>query len=482
MKLKWKIFLVSLLFIMIAVSITALTVLHITFSSTIEKEKQSAAAYHSYFSASLSNRLTYEELQSGVAVLEDTDVKKIVSSSAADFSSFGSAEAVLVIKDETVLGSGGKVFDIDRSKLPAPEEMLEDKYYICIYDTNGSTILTTASLVNNKSSSFVCYTAHDITATYVSYKNLSGMAGTASIAFALLVSVILFGFTAFLLRHISRLNNSIRSISEGNYSARATVEGSKELREIAENINIMAEAVEGNVERLEDIADGRKRYVDSLAHEMKTPLTSILCYADLLRIKRDVTEEERLEYSSVIVDEARRLKSLSSKLLELATADNAELDFEMISVAAILKEVETTLMPALAIRGISLSISIEDGLIYADRELFKSLIYNLADNAAKASEKGQSIMIISRAAENGMIITVADRGIGMTKDVLRKITEPFYMADKSRSRKAGGAGLGLSLCVEIARRHNAKIKIKSRPGRGTSVFITIPYAKKGESK
>ena len=81
-----------------------------------------------------------------------------------------------------------------------------------------------------------------------------------------------------------------------------------------------------------------------------------------------------------------------------------------------------------------------------------------------------------------MIISVSDSGIGMTKDVLKKVTEPFYMADKSRSRKAGGAGLGLSLCVEIAKRHGARLTAKSKPGVGTSIFITVPWAKSGEAK
>ena len=124
----------------------------------------------------------------------------------------------------------------------------------------------------------------------------------------------------------------------------------------------------------------------------------------------------------------------------------------------------------------------DDGTVMCDRELFKSLIYNLCDNAAKASEAGQTVRLRSKAADNGMIISVSDSGIGMTKDVLKKVTEPFYMADKSRSRKAGGAGLGLSLCVEIAKRHGARLTAKSKPGVGTSIFITVPWAKSGEAK
>ncbi len=235
------------------------------------------------------------------------------------------------------------------------------------------------------------------------------------------------------------------------------------------------ERSENEAKRLKTVADGRKQFVDSLAHELKTPLTSILCFADLLRIKKNVSESERIEYSGIIVDEARRIRGLSSKLLELAVAENGELDLEKTSVADILTEAAAVLSPALEAKGIKLITEFEDGTVLCDRELFKSLIYNLTDNAAKASEAGQSVRLQSKAEPNGIVITVKDEGIGMTADVLRKISAPFYMADKSRSRKAGGAGLGLSLCVEIARRHGARITMKSRPGKGTSVFLTVPY-------
>lgn len=297
-------------------------------------------------------------------------------------------------------------------------------------------------------------------------------------AFGVTVLLYLLIYSA-LLRPVSDMNKTMRLIVDGDYTKRMEMHGGGERKEIAESVNAVAESVQDKVERLESIAEGRKHYVDSLAHELKTPLTSILCFGDLLRIKRSVSDGERVEYAGIIVDEARRMKSLSSKLLELACADNMELETEPVSVRELLAESVATIGPALRAKGIALEYSGDDGVIVCDRELFKSLIYNLCDNAAKASEAGQSVRLHSRAADNGMIITVSDSGIGMTKEELKKVTEPFFMADKSRSRKAGGAGLGLSLCVEIAKRHNARITAKSRPGVGTSVYVTVPWAKIG---
>lgn len=478
MKLKWKIFLISLAFIMIAVGATAITVLQVTFTSSVNGERDNAVAYGSYFASSVENDITYQQLQSGVAVLEEYKIRDIIANCCANYSAYGEAIAVTVYDaDGYVIGGGGEIDLILTEKFTETPE--KGKGYTCIYDVSGKTYLAGMSTFSYEERTYTFYTLHDVNGIYVEYDGLFRMAGLVSIGFAILISLILFGFLVILLHPLSKLKRSIGKIAEGDYSARAEEKGSGEVREIAENINIMAEAVEDNTERLEHIADGRKRYVDSLAHEMKTPLTSILCYGDLLRIKRSVEDGERLEYAGVIVDEARRLKNLSSKLLELATADSAELDFEVASVSQLLSEVETAMGEALGERKIKLVCEGDDGEIYCDRELFKSLIYNLVDNGAKASDEGGTVRVCSRRENNGMVISVEDRGIGMTREVLKKVTEPFFMADKSRSRAAGGAGLGLSLCVEIARRHNARLSAKSRPGVGTAIYITIPYAEEG---
>jgi len=238
--------------------------------------------------------------------------------------------------------------------------------------------------------------------------------------------------------------------------------------------------VEDNVHRLENIAESRKQFTDSFAHEMKTPLTSILCYGDLLRIKRDVSEAERLEYSAVIVEEAKRLKALSSKLLELATTESANLELEKIDLSGLFSEIESAVRPILSARNITLEVKGEGSTLLGDKDLIRSLVYNLIDNAQKASSEGGEIILSQARTDDKTLITVTDRGIGMTDEVLKRVCEPFYMADKSRSRKAGGAGLGLSLCAEIVRRHGGAISIDSTPGKGTRVEVSFPHTNEAE--
>lgn len=470
---------------MLAVSGSTMTVLHISLSDRVESLIDEAVVKHSGILSDIQNRAAYERMQSELPLLSEDQISAVVmlslSSKMAQSAGDELCGATVFSKKYTnIRSSFGE--QINTKCLTAVDKMETGKCYSCIYEKDNVWRLVIGSVLSIDEYELTVYSAYNINDTFQSYNSNLFAVWLVSIGFSLVISIVLFAVTSSLLRPLSQVNDALGRIAGGSYSERVQPRGgSLEVREITDNINTMAEAVEDNVEKLEGIADGRKRYVNSLAHEMKTPLTSILCFADLLRIKRKVSDSERIEYAGIIVDEANRMKNLSSKLLELACADSAELDMERTSVSELLKEACTVIAPALEARGITLDYQGEDGYITCDRELFKSLIYNLCDNAAKASDAGQSVQMRSRAAKNGMIISVTDHGIGMTKDVLRKVTEPFYMEDKSRSRKAGGAGLGLSLCVEIAKRHGARLSAKSKPGVGTSIFITVPYSIKAKN-
>ena len=286
-----------------------------------------------------------------------------------------------------------------------------------------------------------------------------------------MVACILLILVFWLLIPLSRIRYGMRRIARGNYRERLSVRGSGEMAELAEAMNLMADAVEKNVEGLERVAEERKTFIDNLAHEMKTPLTSILGFADILRIKRVVTDKERQEYASVIVEEAKRLRALSGKLMELITIGGAKLDLQETPLREMLQEAAVSLQPLLQERDIHLSCAAPDIQIQADRELFKSLLYNLVDNAVKASAAGQTVEIVSGYRDGLLYIDVRDRGTGIPEKELKRVLQPFYMVDKVRTRKSGGAGLGLALCLNIARLHHATLTIQSKLGEGTCVSI-----------
>jgi len=146
---------------------------------------------------------------------------------------------------------------------------------------------------------------------------------------------------------------------------------------------------------------------------------------------------------------------------------------EEVSIESLANDIELSLKPILENRGLNLKVEIEDIWLTIDKELFKSLLYNLIDNAIKASTMGQTISLIGKSKEGHVLIKVVDEGIGIPEDEIDHIIKPFYMVDKIRTRKNGGAGLGLALCVEIARLHNGTISIESKVGKGTCVCIDI---------
>lgn len=112
-------------------------------------------------------------------------------------------------------------------------------------------------------------------------------------------------------------------------------------------------------------------------------------------------------------------------------------------------------------------------MLWVDRELFKSLLYNLVDNAIKASQEGGKIQVLGRFEHGQFCIEVEDEGVGIPKEEIEKITQAFYMVDKVRSRASGGAGLGLALCAEIVSTHRGMMRFESKLGEGTRVLIRM---------
>ena len=242
----------------------------------------------------------------------------------------------------------------------------------------------------------------------------------------------------------------------------------------------MADQVESQMAELKEEARRRDEFVANFTHELKTPLTSIIGYADLMRTY-ELEPPQRREYSDFIYREGTRLESLSLHLMELIVLGKAEAPTAQVPAKALLEGARRSLLPLLEREKIQLFVEWEAALLRADPQLIQTLLYNLADNARKAMDGPlRQILIQGRLTPEGYRVTVADTGRGIPADQLSRITEPFYMVDKSRARSQGGAGLGLALCQRIALLHGSKLEFLSRPGEGTAVSFTLPLA--GESR
>ena len=234
----------------------------------------------------------------------------------------------------------------------------------------------------------------------------------------------------------------------------------------------MSSAIEEKIQLIEEELNKRDMFVADFTHEMKTPMTAIIGYAQMLR-EYDLDTKEKEQAATAIWSEAKRLEKLSLQLLELYIYKNEDAEMEEISLLDVGEKLKTTLKYLSEKFSVDLSVDFEDEIVYANRELLLSLIYNLSDNAFKASYSNSSIKVYSKTQGDRIRIFVEDKGRGIAKENIKLLTEPFYREDKSRSRKMGGAGLGLALCKEIARVHGSELHFESELNKGTTVSFSL---------
>lgn len=275
---------------------------------------------------------------------------------------------------------------------------------------------------------------------------------------------------------INKLSEASKEIAFGNYSRRVSIKNRRdELGILAENFNIMAKATEDTIEELKELNNAKQRFVDSLTHELKTPLTSIIGYSDLL-LKGNINDEIKLTALNYISSEAKRLEKLNSTLLKLILLKQEGLNLEKVSLKECISNTFKSLNYKLEDKNINLKVNLQDFEITGDKQLIIVLFINILDNAVKASESNGTIEILGSYMKSSTeyILTFKDYGVGIPKEDLDKIKEPFYMVDKARDRAKSGVGLGLAICEEICHSHKIMLTINSEPDKGTEVSIHFP--------
>ena len=203
-------------------------------------------------------------------------------------------------------------------------------------------------------------------------------------------------------------------------------------------------------------------------------------YGDMLR-SMNLTEEEKRSSSDYIYKQGKRLERLSLKMMELVRVNKQGITLKPLKTRELAYEVELFTKRLLWERKVAFEKSIAPGILFGDLDLLCSLFGNLIDNAAKAcvrktypGEEQAKILLIGKQERTGYSFTVMDNGCGIPADEVGKITEAFYMVDKSRARKEGGAGIGMTLCSRIVKLHHARWEISSRENEGTTVYVFFP--------
>lgn len=234
-------------------------------------------------------------------------------------------------------------------------------------------------------------------------------------------------------------------------------------------------------EQREDIlrsATMRQEFTANVSHELKTPLTAISGYAELIE-NGMVSGDDSVRFAGEIRKNSTRLLSLINDIINLSELDDGvKLNLEKVDLYEAAKNCIKNLKVAADKNDIKLMLLGTTAYINADKSMMDEVLYNLCDNAIRYNNKGGSVIVdVSNTLDGKVKLTVKDNGIGIGKEHQERIFERFYRVDKSRSRESGGTGLGLAIVKHILTSHGAELLLASEPGKGTSITVTFDAAK-----
>lgn len=313
----------------------------------------------------------------------------------------------------------------------------------------------------------VIYHIEDVTEFYLQAKHVVLLIIVVSIAIFVLIEVLMWIWLTKAMRPLQRLSVASEKIAQGNYANRVETKGNDEIAQLGRQFNVMAEAIAKRTTELEAANEQKTLFMGNLTHELRTPLTAITGYSDML-LTTKLSKEDQEEALFYIAQESKRLSRLSDKMMKLLGMEKEDvLVLETVSVQKLFTVIQQACEKNLKAKDIRLVCEEHGEQFMVDVDLVTEAIINIVDNAIRASKQGSEISL--RANEK--TICVLDHGVGIAPDEVEKITQPFYMVDKSRSRKNGGAGLGLSLTAEIMKAHRGTLVIESTVGQGTCVNL-----------
>lgn len=298
-------------------------------------------------------------------------------------------------------------------------------------------------------------TALDVSPVYALRRELLRGAAALGLIGLALAGALAIWISGVLTRPLSQLADAAAKLADGDYTAPLPAAKNDEMNALIRAFSRMSAAIDERETALRTQAEERQALIDALAHEMRTPLTAILGGARLLQQSR-LSGSQQSELLDTMAREASRLSTMDERLLLLTRLDHEAPAFAQFDSQAMAREA-LSVYDGVRLEG-------DDAVFVGERELTILLLRNLVVNAQRAGGK-EAVRVTLHP--NGFDVT--DYGCGMTKEQIARAFEPFYKADKARTRSAGGAGLGLPLCRKIARLHHGELHMESEIGRGTRV-------------
>ncbi|MCM1288052.1 MAG: HAMP domain-containing histidine kinase [Clostridium sp.] len=462
MKFRYKVLLSNIILLSTAIGIVGYLMIDKSFSLSLDSQIKTAIEENNI----LQSLVEYNLLSMSNQNLSQIDFEEVGREATLNMSANNSS--VMIVYNDVIRYCN----DVDTTGYPSAlwqNTSIGKKRYILTKEQDKHYVITTSA------TSFLDKTLNiinkrDITETYMLIDRQANYFRILLVVVLVICSVIMFVISMLLTKPLEHLNAISKSFGEGNYNARAKVLSKDEVGMLAKTYNEMAQSVSEHVDELQDMMERHEQFVADFTHEIKTPMTTIIGYADTIRSK-ELSRETQIMAASYIFKEGKRLETMSHKLFDFIHTKHDLIDLSPISTQLLAKMATESVLPSYEKSNISLEQAITPCLIMGDLALLCSAFINLLDNARKASALGSKVLLSGQRSPDGYVFTVQDFGIGISEEHLTKICDEFYMVDKSRSRSEGGAGLGLSLAAAIFEKHGAAFHIESVLGEGTTMSV-----------
>lgn len=464
MRLWQKIFLLTYLFTTLAVNSVAFMLMDRNQNSSLVLAKEKAQAVFDTVISELERCIQNEKARTGSFLLSEQEITSLLA-----------AKIQISAWDCKIEVKPLEMAYFSVSRLPETAKTYQTEF---LEEQTGEYLIRVASTVFWEGRFYRISTKNDISRLMAQFYRDRLYSQWLGGGVALITAIALLISSLVLTHPLKYLKTATRQIAYGEYQNRIVMKGHDEIAELAGHMNAMSAKIQASIHRIEKISKNQEIFIANMTHEMKTPLTSILGFADILIIKGDIKEEERREYASIIAAEAKRLRLLSSKLMELISLQETKLFLQPVNMKELLMRSMEAFAPICEEHQCVMRSKLRTVYIDADDALFTSLVLNLLDNALKASGPGQSIDISLMEEKGKALLQMQDHGIGIPQEQVEHVTEAFYMVDKARSRSAGGSGIGLALCKAVVEAHHGSFAIESQENRGTKVSLTFPVSRK----
>ncbi len=334
------------------------------------------------------------------------------------------------------------------------------------------------------------YTVNDVSSknTPQSYSSLVfGKTGALFLAiiilFILSIAALSFITSRTIIRPLNKLADGANEIARGNLDYKIDYESTNEIGQTVKSFNEMSTQLKQSIDDRDRIEQSRKEMIAGVAHDLRTPLTSVKGYVEGLRDGIANTPEKQERYLNTIYDSTISMERLLDELLTISRLElgNIELNKEEINIRSFVEDCENEMRPILEKEGFSLDVKnncVENDTVFIDTDRFSRVIQNIISNSIKYARKDAQgeIVFEAQSYEKSVILSIADNGIGVESEDLSKIFETFYRADKSRTQVKNGSGLGLSVCRQIVELHGGHIWATKNEHYGITILISLKKA------